>query len=243
MTKLNQIIAIEKGVKARTNASATEVYHTFQRDGSFNGVNRTYEPIEDGGMVYPPESTRVQNRVPELLKQLQAAYQEFFNVTAQKDFANTTARANVVVDGTTLVENAPVPFLLFLEKQLTDMKTALSKAPVLSPNEEWVWDGEQGIYRAAPSQTTKTKKTQRPVVLHPATKEHPAQTTMVTEDVVEGHWNTTKLSGAMSATRRTEILSRMDALLTAVKFAREQANMADAPKVQVGEALTSFIFG
>ena len=43
MAKLNQIIAIEKGVKTRSHTSLTELYRIVQKGELFNGFTKTYK--------------------------------------------------------------------------------------------------------------------------------------------------------------------------------------------------------
>lgn len=44
MPKLNQIIAIEKGVKNQTFQDITEGYHALQRTSQLAGIARSYTP-------------------------------------------------------------------------------------------------------------------------------------------------------------------------------------------------------
>ena len=60
MTKLNQIIAIEKGVKSKSYPELTEAHHDVQKPALLTGITRTYQPKDEDGEQLPPESTRVQ---------------------------------------------------------------------------------------------------------------------------------------------------------------------------------------
>ena len=51
MPKLNQIIAVEKGVKARTQRTVTDTYHACQKPALFNGFDKTYQPKDEEGEV------------------------------------------------------------------------------------------------------------------------------------------------------------------------------------------------
>jgi hypothetical protein len=181
-------------------------------------------------------------RVGDLLAETQKTLTELLDITAQKDFANCSARANVVIDGQTILSQAPVTYLLFVEKQLTDLRTLVGKLPVLSNDENWKLDEVAGLYKTDDIVTNRTVKVQKPLVLYPATDKHPAQTQLVTEDVTAGSWNTVKQSGAIPADRRTALLDRIERVLNAVKEAREEANGAEAPKVAAGNPLLGFIF-
>jgi hypothetical protein len=84
---------------------------------------------------------------------------------------------------------------------------------------------------------------QRPITLYEATKEHPAQTQLITEDVIAGAWITIKYSGAIPAPRKKQLLGRIEKLSNAVKFAREQANAAEATDKKLGKEVFDFLFG
>lgn len=243
-TKLHQILAIEKSVKSRVSRQFTEATKMVNRPDLFNGFSKDYSAKDEDGDIYPPERKRVQTNAADLLRDTGKMLGELFNVTAQKDYANCYARADVVLEGQTeaLLKDVPVTFLLFLEKQLTELHSFASRAPVLDPAEEWHFDNHANVFKTPATQTTKTKKVQKPIVLHPPTKEHPAQTQLITEDAIVGHWKTVKQSGALPAPLKTALLEKIETLTKAVKFAREAANAVEAPKHELGRAVHSFLF-
>lgn len=242
-TKLNQVIAIEKGVKSRAYAVISELVKTIQKAELFNGVARTYQPKTEDGETLPPERKHVQFNVKDILGSLRLSQSDLYDTTAQKDIANTAARANVLVDGDEVLPELPVTTLLFLEKQLTDLRTFVDALPVLDSSEAWEYDPNSGLQKAVPVQTARTKKEQRALVLYPATDKHPAQTQMVTEDVPAGIWTTVRQSGAMPKPQKEIIANRVEKLLIAVKEARERANDIDASaKPQIGARVFNYLF-
>lgn len=243
MTKLNQIIAIEKGSKNRINDDITKTYHAVQKPALLAGISRTYQPKIDGDEQYPAEATRVQARATEMLTDTARLMTELFDLTLTKDVANCAARADVkLANGTVVLSNVPVTHLLFLEKQLTDLHTILKKIPVLDPSESWRWDQASNAYATNPMQTVKTKKVPRNHVKAEATKEHPAQVEVYHEDVVVGTWSTIKFSGALPAERLATVLGRVEALQAAVKAAREEANGIEVVEQKEGKAVFDFLF-
>ncbi|SEG40568.1 hypothetical protein SAMN05444920_102903 [Nonomuraea solani] len=242
MAKLNQILAVEKGVKASTQRAVTDAYHTIQKSPLLSGLSRTYQPIDDEGEQLPPESTRVQVKTEQVLTDVGAALTRLFDVTATKDWTNTVAKADVVVDGQTLIEGAPVTYLLFLEKQLVDLHTFVSKLPTLDPSETWSVDENTDTWRTDPVKTTRTKKVPRNHVLAEATDKHPAQVQVYNEDVVVGYWTKIAFSGALPARRVNALLARVQKLQDAVKYAREEANGAVVEDREVGEAVFRYLF-
>lgn len=242
MPKLNQIIAIEKSVKSQSLRELTDAHKTLQKESLLAGIARTYRPRDDEGEQYPPESTRVQVRADDVIDQTMTVLIKLFDVTATKDWANGDARADVVVDGDALLKDVPVTYLLFLEKQLTDLHTFISKLPTLDPSEVWAYDEATDAWATEPVQTSKTKRIPRNHLKAEATKEHPAQVEVYYEDIVVGNWQTIKYSGAMPASRVAVLKERVRTLQEAVKFAREEANSKEVDEQKVGETLFNFIF-
>lgn len=243
MARLNQIIAIEKGIKSRSFQELTEAHHALQRQAQLSGISRTYRPKDEEGEQFPPESTKVQIKAEEIIRQTVDILTKLFDVTATKDWTNCRAKADVVVDGQTLLSQVPATYLLFLEKQLVDLHTFVRKLPVLDSAESWSFDPSADAWATEPVQTVKTKKIPRNHVKAEATDKHPAQVEVYYEDVVVGNWRTIKFSGSLPAQRVNELLSRVERLQQAVKFAREEANNIEAEEVKVGEKFFQYIFG
>ncbi|MGN9783058.1 DUF7873 family protein [Nonomuraea sp. ZG12] len=241
MAKLNQILAVEKGVKSDAQRKVTDAYHRIQKTPLLSGISRTYQPIDDEGEMLPPESTRVQVQAESVLKDVATALTRLFDVTATKDWANTQARASVVVDGETLIEDAPVTYLLFLEKQLVDLHTFVAKLPTLDPADTWSYDDNAETWRTEPVKTTRTKKVPRNHVLSEATDKHPAQVQVFTEDVVVGYWTKVAFSGALPNRRVNELLTRIQKVQDAVKYAREEANTWAVTDQEIGERLFRYL--
>lgn len=244
MAKLNQIIAIEKGIKSSAYGALTELNKAAQKPDLFNGFSKTYRKKDEDGEELPPEGKRVQYTSGEVLRAAERALTDLADVTARKDWTNCVAKADVVVDGKTLIASAPVSFLLFMEKQLTDLRTLVGNLPVLDVAEDWKSDPNSGLYRTEPTETHRTKKMQKPIVLYAATTEHPAQTQLITEDVIAGWWVLTRQSGAMPKPEKQKLQDRIDKLIQAIKQAREAANMfdeADAPAI--GAPVFGYLLG
>ena len=242
MTKLNQIVAIENGVKSKAKSAQTVVYQKVAKSPLLSGISRTYVPKDDDGDKLPPESTLVQITVDEVLDEQAENLTRLFDVTLTKDKANTQASADVVVDGNVIVKDAPITYLLFLEKQLTDIRTFVAALPVLDPAERWTKDVGNGVYVTDAVQTVKTKKIPRNHILAEATDKHPAQVQLFHEDVVVGTWTTIKSSGNLPATRVAELTQRVDSLINAVKFAREEANSIEVTDAHAGKAVFDYLF-
>ena len=243
MTKLNQIIAVEKGVKASSQSELTRNYQLLQKSGLLLGLSRTYQPKDEEGEELPSESTRVQTRAEDVLRQVSTVMTRYLDVSATKEWANTKAVADVVVDGKKLLTGVPVTYLLFLEKRLIDLHTLVGHLPLLDAAEEWEFDPTADCYRTPPTKTLRTKKTPRNHVKAEATEHHPAQVEMYYEDVPVGTWTTVKFSGALPAARVNELRERVEKLQEAVRQAREQANEVEVVDQQVGKSVFDYLLG
>jgi hypothetical protein len=244
---LCQIIAVEPSVKSTTYSTVTRLHHDTKRtqnNGPFAGIARTYTPIispENGGEELPGESTRVQLQIDDILHQIAEAQTRMFDLVATKDWANTEAKGTISVDGKDLLKDVPVTYLLFLEKQLRDMRTIIEKLPTLDLAESWHYDANRGCWATEPVKTARTKKVPQNHVLAPATDKHPAQVHLFTTDEIVGYWETTKFSGALPADRVAVLLGRVEKLQRAVTFAREQANSRKVEDQKVAATLFDYL--
>jgi hypothetical protein len=240
--KLNQVIAVEKSIKARVYSLLTEQNKVAQKPALYSGLSRQYQSVEEGGEVLPPEKSKVHTLANTQITDTLSAISQLLKITAQKDWTNSKAVGDIQVNATTLMTGVPITYLLFLEKQLTDIRTFISNIPVLDENESWSFDAASGLYKTGVISTHRTRKVQRPIVLYPATTEHPAQTQIITEDIIAGHWQAVKMSGALPLPLKQGYLTRIDNLIQAVKMAREQANMVDVVGTpDVAKALFGYI--
>lgn len=242
-TRLSQVVAVEKPIKTDAYTVLSQAHHQVQKTPLLTGLSRTYRPRDDEGEQQPTEATRVQLRAVDAIAEVKAALLRFYDVTATRDWANCQARADIKVDGETLLRDVPVPYLLFLEKQLTSLATFVEKLPVLDPAEEWLWDQDRGVWRTPPYESVKTKKVPRNHVLAEATQQHKAQVEMYYEDIPVGHWTTVKFSGAMPAAQVKALAVRVQALRDAVKYAREEANGTEIQQQRIAAPLLDYLFG
>lgn len=240
--RLSKIVAVEKTVKSKSQKSITNTHRKVQKPTLLSGLSRVYQPRDEEGEILPPESTQVQYSAEEAIAEATERLESLFDVVATKDWGNTQASADLVVEGKTLVEDVPVTYLLFLEKQAHDLNTFVSKIPVLDPSENWEWDSNQNCFRTEVVETNRTKKVPRVLVRAEATEHHPAQTEVWHEDIVVGTWKTTKYSGALPKQRKERLLAKVESLLKAIKFAREEANATEVPQKKVGAKILNWLF-
>ncbi|MFO0938446.1 MAG: hypothetical protein U0798_18235 [Gemmataceae bacterium] len=244
MPKLNQINAIITGRKGETEKAITEIYKLVQKDVLFAGRERTYRPLDElNGQKYPPESQRVQQRADDLLRQAVAKWTELWNLVYTQDLGNQQAKSDVVVDGKAILSNVPVTFLLFLDKQVNDLETFISKLPTPDPAEEWSHDPNSGLLRSKATDSLRTSKEPTVIVKYEATEKHPAQTELFTKDVPVGTWTQILYSGCIPTDRKNALLERIKKMQDAIKTAKEQANLLEVEKQKVADAIFGYLFG
>lgn len=241
--KLNQIIALVKGIKSERYSDLSELNKVIQKPDLFSGFTKQYRKQNEESEDLPPESKKVQMTVGDVLEKVKQGSLDTWGIVAKQEYANALASANITIDGMVIAEDVPVTYLLFLEKQLTDLRTFIDNLPTLDPSEDWSIDVNSGLFKTFPVSTHRTKKIQRPLVLYPATPEHPAQTQLITEDVIAGYWESVKQSGALPYPSKQKLAARVESLLRAVKEARELANTEEEVATQgVATRLLDYLF-
>lgn len=244
MPTLSEVVAVTKDRKSVGERTLTEAYKTVQRGHEFEGSTKTYSSLDEDGPSFPAENNPVVSTVEDVVERLQDSFVRMLDVTRIQDEGNTLARADVVVNGNVLLEQVPATHLLYLEKTAESLHTFVSNLPTLDPAIDWS-EPDAGLRRSKTSVTSnKTSKVQEPVVLYDATEHHPAQTQLITRDVVVGNWTAVRFSGAISRQRKNLLVQRTRDFRDAVRVAREQANQTHVDdKVTEGNTVFDFIFG
>lgn len=243
MPKLNQIIAIVNGEKTKAQTLLTSAHRGWHKD-RITGLNRVYQPSIEDGEQFPPEQKQVQLRVRDALNEVREKMANFFNVVATQEYANCTAKADVQIDGKTIIPGVPISMLLFLEKQLTDLRTFISNIPTLPTDQVWKFDDGKNCYVTDPVQSVKTQKVPTNFIKFMPTEHQPGQSEIINVDKTIGHWTTIHMSGAMPEKDRDDMLDRVEILQTAVKMAREEANSVQVvEQKQIGKQVFDFVIG
>jgi hypothetical protein len=241
LTQLHTIVALEQSARTTSMHGLTQLYHLTQQVSNFKGKFRVYTPFAESEPEETLESTLPALHAHKLLGQVRELLARPWDLGATRDATNMTAKAPIVVDGVTLVDNVPVVTLLTLHDQLVNLRTELANIPTLSPTVDWQNGARQGL-KVAVSKKPRTKKVMKSLVLHPPTKEHPAQTHAYSDDEVCGEIITTEFSGAIDPDEKDALLVRINKLIEAVKAARTVANQAEVVDFTVADELLSYVF-
>lgn len=241
---LAQIIAVEEGVRSSTDKWWRTVSTELAKEPVLYGKDYVHEAFADTGTVtLPPEKQKVRLNTTELLTEAEGRLARLFDVSATRDWANTGARADVIVNGSTLLPQVPTTFLLFLEKRLAEIAASIRAMPTQSPAVDWLPSTDDGIWKTEPvTRQTTTQETEFKVII-PAEGMRPGQYEGVSRHVVTGQWTRVELTSALPGEESKAILARLTTLLEAVKMARIEANKTDAPDMRVGKTILGYVFG
>jgi hypothetical protein len=243
MPKLNQINAILTSRKSEAEKQVTEIYKLVQKEALFAGRQRTYRPTdEENGQKLPVESQRVQQKAGELIQKVAKIWADIWSLTLTQDTGNQSAKADLIIDGTAILKDVPITTLLYLDKQVNDLETFISKLPTPDPAEEWTHDPSSGLLKSKATESVRSSKEPTVIVKYEATKEHPAQTEIFMKDLPVGTWTQILYSGAITADKKEAYLTKIRKLQEAIKIAREQANLLEIEK-QSAKVLFTHIFG
>jgi len=250
MTKLHELLAVEKTRTSAATKILQETVQKFSKSEMFSGQVKSLTMIEDSPTNKVLEATAYEERelpttVAETLSYALNIWATAEDVLMQKNSTNQTAVADLLYQGNVIADNVPVDELLGLENRLETLRKVFEAMPTLSAAVSWdvdVQSGRQGAWKASEvDKTIKTEKTTVPVVLYEATDKHPAQVKEVSQDKTVGTFNIVKFSGAATSAQKAEVLAIVDELITEVKQARMRANSVDAVNRRIGQTLTKLI--
>jgi hypothetical protein len=243
---LGQTVAIEADIRKMVMRDLTDAYHALDKPNLMEGMHGEYEAKDDDGLELQPEDQRVQATVKEMVDTTKEKLTQLFDATAARDFTNSsgTAKADVVVGETVLVADAPIPYLLWLDRKLDEIRAFATRIPTLSASTEWTLDNaDRGIYKSTPVVTLRQTQQAKVIPVFQPTDKHPGQAQVIQEPVVEGRWTRVKFSGAMPVSEREQILRRISNLKNAVHAAREKAKRVESLEPVIGEGVLNYIFG
>jgi type III secretory pathway component EscV len=240
--KLCECIALTTGRKTDAQKKLTDLHQLTQKAGLFTGQHKTYQPRDENDReTLPEERQEIQLRVSDVVRQAEGTLGNLYDLIVTQDSGNQSAKSDIVLaDGRVVLKDVPVTSLLYLEKQLEDLKKFYATLPTLDPAKSWVKDSDNRCHRSVTTKT-RTKRNKIPVVLYHATTEHPAQTQLVEEDKIVGDYMTVEFSGAITPNEKATLLERVAALKDAVVLARERANQTVIDQKRAGDTLFKYL--
>jgi hypothetical protein len=246
MSKLHELLAAEKTPTGAWNQLYEDTLKKFKNPSHFfDGHSKALAMIEDSPANkaiedQAREEKPVTTTVFDTLDYALDLFGKAEDLQYQKNATNRKAVGTVMWHGKPLLVDMPVDQLLGLEARLTKLRQLYAEIPTLDATKHWAPATNIGKHVWAtkfPEETTKTEKQTTPVVMHAATKEHPAQVAAVQKDVVVGKFTTTKRSGSATALQKAEALKRVDELLVEIKQARMRANETAVESGRISDVL------
>jgi hypothetical protein len=248
MAKLHELLAVGGNLDTQATQVLAELTATFDKKRHlFEEKITTFQSNEEGVPAVTESQSSIQSSVAAEIEWISGILSKSLDVSYQIDEANTKARADVVTeDGETILKDVPATTLLSLEKELAKVLHLAKNIPTLDPAKGFALDSDRpkGTYRAREVNKPRTKKINKPVVMHPPTKEHPAQVVMGSEDIVTGTIREQEWSSMITPALKADVIGRIEVLTRAVKKARAKANEAevDQSTLKLGQKLLAYAF-
>lgn len=246
MAKLHELLAAEGPVKAQADKCRTELLATFEKKRHlFEKKVVTFTSNAEGAAPATESQSELNSTVPVELAWIGGIWSKAIDAAYQVAESNMGARADVILeDGTKLLEAVPATALLELEKRASEIFALISGIPTLDPAKGFTPDSTEGkgISKAREVVKIRTQKKVRPLVKYEATKEHPAQVELVSEDVPVGTVREQEWSGLITPGQKADMLARAEELRRALKQARARANDAPAATTKIADKLFGYVF-
>ena len=248
MSKLFELLTVEPDLQGTYKKILDEAKGTFsKKEGLFTGSIRKLDLFDSSAPETPIERQELTTTVNDKLDYMFDPVIQYFDALLQKEDANQRASAPLKVGDIVFADRLPATYLLGMESKLKELRQVFDEIPTLAPGISWEKDEEIGknVYKTKfPDEKFKTAKVFRHQVLYQATDKHPAQIEKWEDTENVGKYVTTKWSGMISPSEKSEMLSRIDILLRAVKKARQQANTEEVnTSLSIGERISNYILG
>lgn len=247
--KLHELLAVETNLENQANKTRTDLLNTFEKKRHlFEEKRVVFTPSGEGQTVVESQSD-IQSTIAKELTWVQGFIEKSLDASYQVAESNTSARADVVLEGddeVVLLKGIPATALLELEKRMVELTNLITATPTLDPAKGFIPDAQrgEGYFQARPVQKTRSRKEKVVLVKYPATVEHPAQTELIDKDVPIGVINEQEWSGLITPAQKAELLNRAEIVARAVRRARSRANEAEVDKnKKIGRTILKYVFG
>lgn len=248
MAKLHELLAVDTNLSNQANTTREGLMKTFaDKRHLFTRKIVKFLPNDEAQKEKIEAQSDIQTSVKQEVTWLSEHLVNAIDVGHQVDVANTQAHSDVVLeDGDEpILKNVPATSLLQLEKRIQEVMAFVKSLPTHDPAQGFTPDPqEDGLYVARTVTKNRTSKEQVPLVLYPATDKHPAQTQLITKDVVVGTITEQEWSAMTTPVVKSDILANCEKLLRAVKKARARANQQEIETAsnKIGKKLLDYVF-
>lgn len=247
MAKLHEGLAIHKDRLSVFKKVLDEARGVFKGAAHFQGHVKRIEYFDADNEKYnATEEKKVDETVPSKLDYVNGHMRTLLDLDYQIENANTSARADLFIDGKGVALNVPVGFLLTIENKFKEYRAALEMIPTHAPGIEWLPDtamSTHGDIFKAKNDTTDYLTRKKPVytIVAPATEQHAAQVKESHDDVRVARAITTRYTGTISPAQKSDMLARCDSVIQAAKRARQRANDVEIGNERMAGPLLDYI--
>lgn len=247
-TKVHELLAVQGSLAGQASKVRSDLATTFEKKSHlFKAHKKSFTSSEENAPTIVEEQLDIQSTVRDEIEWVSKPLAKAVDAGYQIDLANTAAKADIKTeDGDILAKDIPATTLLWLEKRIAEWKELIAAIPTLDPAKGFQPDPEHGHghYKARDVVKQRKVKTKKLYVKYQATKEHPAQTELVDEDVPIGSILEQEWSGLITPAKKADLLDRVETLYRAVTKARSKANdhSIDTEANKLGKELLDFVF-
>ena len=247
-TRLHELLAVEGQLRTQAESCRKDLTNTFEKKRHhFEEKLVTFKSSKEGEPDKVESQLALQSSVDAEIAWISEKIGAALDAGHQIDKANQTAKTDLVLDsGTVLMHDVPTTSLLRMEHRVIELRDFIKAIPTLDPAKGFETDPaqRQGVFKARDVTKTRTQKIQKHVVVVQPTKEHPAQTAVVNEDVPVGTILEQEWSSLITVATKGDMLDRVEALLRAIKKARARSNDVeiDVKQNKIGTLLLGYVF-
>ena len=247
--KLHELLAVDRDLELQAKKIAEEAVKVFKdKPNLFLGSNKRLEMFDEerkNEEAAAEQHISMTTTVPEKLEYIRKSLVAYIDATAQKERTNQDAKADVILsDGTILLTEVPATLLLGLESKLVGWRNIYNVIPTLPPGLNWISNDDiraNTFKLLHDNRTNKTEKTVEYQTVAKPTDKHAAQVVAQTVNKTIGIFVEQNYSGMITPARKSELLQRIEELISAVKKARARANQTDIVKINIGDTLWKHI--
>lgn len=241
--KLHELLAVEQDRKHKSNQAIGEAKNTFTKKAPyFDGMTKHYVALEEDSEQIPDETKEmvftVKDKIDNAMQAIVAGIDA--HISKEETNASNVAKAVLEVDGVNFGTFSATS-LLALESHLGKLKEMYQSIPTLDTTKKWDFDQQEGVYKTEKEVKFRSVKRPKVIVKYEATEKHPAQTELLYLDFQVGKYETIYSSGKLTMTQKSNLLTRIEALIEAVKVARSKANNVEVNNIKIAEKLFDFI--
>lgn len=248
MTKLHELLAVEKPLENQATACRAELMGTFEKKRHhFAKTIKTFTSLEENAIPVTEEQSDIQTTVSKEIKWISDKLIKAIDAGHQIDVSNTVAKQDVVLEsGNILLKDVPATSLLQLEKRLGEVAQLIKAIPTLDPAKGFLLDtaAGDGIFKAREITKTRTSMVPEVISLAAATKEHKEQVQLIQKQVPIGTIQEQEWSSLITIAQKGQLLDNIEEVQRAVKKARARANETpiDVSATKIGKRVFDYIF-